>query len=182
MVERAFVPSEKRPQGEVRLVRRDGQAIVQTVLYTRLLKRVLANITGKERRNWPPEIAGHDDMERYVAALEAYRQRATGEREAEGEADADAGELAAANDAPADDRRTTMIIEFVDEGSSTSVSLGGVVLEGSGDAIRVVRRETPVVLKLSTRYVRRNMELIVADAFQVTPEEAATRIARAQGP
>jgi hypothetical protein len=157
VVDRAFVPSQTRPQGEVRLVRRGGQVVVQTILYTRVLKRVLSNIAGKERRNWPAGAEGHADAERYLAALEEHRKAA----------------------AAASDRRTTMIIEFVDTGESTIVTLGGVDLEEGGETIRVVRRRTPVVLKPSATYVRRNMRFIVADAFQVSIEEADRRIARA---
>lgn len=167
VIDRAFVPSEKRPQGEVRVVRQDGQVVVQTILYTRLLKRVLAGITGKERHNWPAGAAGHQDMERYVAALEAYRKKvaATEDEEADGSG-----------------RRKTMIIEFVDDTGGPFVSLGGVDLEGSGAEIRVRRREKPVVLGLSAAYIRRNMRLIVADTFGVPLEEADRRLKLAGGP
>jgi len=172
VVDRAFVPSEQRPQGEVRLVRRGGHVVVQTILYTRVLKRVLANIAGKEQRNWPAGAEGHADAERYLAALEEFRKGAAAARQGAG--DGGSGESGVASG-----RRVTMIIEFVDTGESTILSLGGVDLEGDGGAVRVVRRQTPVVLKPSAAYVRRNMRLIVADAFQVSVEEAGRRIARA---
>jgi hypothetical protein len=38
------------------------------------------------------------------------------------------------------------------------------------------------LLSLSADYVRRNMALIVADAFALKPGEAATRLAAAAGP
>ena len=175
VVDRAFVPSEQRPQGEVRLVRRGGHVVVQTILYTRVLKRVLSNIAGKEKRNWPAGTEGHADSERYMAALEEFRKGAATARQGAGDGGSgDSGDAAAASD-----RRVTMIIEFVDAGESTIVTLGGVDLEGDGGAVRVVRRRTPVVLKPSATYVRRNMRLIVADAFQVSIEEAGARIAGA---
>jgi hypothetical protein len=175
VVDRAFVPSEKRPQGEVRLVRRDGHAVVQTILYTRVLKRVLANISGKERRNWPAGQAGHEEMERYVAALEEYRVKEGGTAGDESSTGADAGTAASG-------RRKTMLIEFVEAGDRSFVAIGGVELEGSGGDVRIRKRGTPAVLALSSVYVGRNMRLIVADAFGLSPEEAGRRVARAAIP
>jgi hypothetical protein len=40
-------------------------------------------------------------------------------------------------------------------------------------------REPPQILELAPDYVRRNMRLIVADAFKVTEEAAAKRLAQA---
>jgi hypothetical protein len=202
VVERAFVPSEKRPQGEVRLVRRGEHAVVQTVLYTRVLKRVLSTISGKERRNWPEGSAGHRDMEKYVTALEKYRQRATAARKDAGSGqEAESPQPEAAQDAAAreaigppaaagggesgSDRRRTMLIEFIDATPAPIVALGGVDLEevggrleGGDRQVRVARRHDPVVLELGVDYVRRNMRLILADAFQISAEEAGRRLAQ----
>ncbi len=166
VVERAFVPSAQRPQGEVRIVRRGGRVVVQTLLYTRVLKRVLAAIHEKERRNWPSGVPGHTDMERYVAALEEFRRGAAGSPERVG-ADVDPRVLA--------------LIEFVDAPGTPFVAIGGFHIEGKDEAIRVRGRAAPVVLDLSAAYVRRNMRLIVADAFRLSAEEAATRLAKAAG-
>lgn len=167
LLERAFVPSAQRPQGEVRIIRRGGHAVVQTLLYTRVLKRVLAAISDKERRNWPAGSAGHADMERYVAALEAFR-------------------LAAAKrtgqPAGGDDRQVRALIEFVDVPGAPFVAIGGVDIEGSGEAVRIRGRAAPAVLDFSPHYVQRNMRLIVADAFHISEERAATRLAKAVAP
>jgi len=173
VVDRAFVPSARRPQGEVRIVRRGGHAVVQTLLYTRVLKRVVGAITDKERRNWPAGAAGHADMERYVAALEAFR-RAAAERPDQAGPDVD--------------RRVRALVEFIDAPGEPLVAIGGVTLEGTGgleetaESVRIRARATPSVLTLSADYVRRNMALIVADAFSIKPGEAATRLAAAAHP
>jgi len=164
VVDRAFVPSADHPQGEVRIVRRGGHVVVQTVLYTRVLKRVFGAISDKERRNWPAGAAGHADMERYVAALGAFRRAAAKRPDQPG---------------PDVDRRVQALIEFIDAPTAPLVAIGGVTLEGTGDAVRVRARATPAMLTLSADYVRRNMALIVADSFALKPGEAATRLAAA---
>jgi hypothetical protein len=173
VVESTFVPSAQRPQGEVRIVRRGGRAVVQTILYTRVLKRVIGAISDKERRNWPAGAAGHADMERYVAALEEFRRAAAARPDQAG------AEV---------DRRVQALIEFIDAPGDPLVAIGGVTLaatagqEGTAGAVRIGARATPALLSLSADYVRRNMALIVADAFSVDPGEAATRLAAAAGP
>jgi len=75
---KAKVPNAAIPQGEVRLVRRGGEAVVQTCLQTRFPGRVFAKISGSERENWP----GSAEMETYVGtlaeALDHYRQLPAG--------------------------------------------------------------------------------------------------------
>ena len=165
VVDRVFVPSAEKPQGEVRIVRRDGHVVVQTLLYTRVLKRIIRAIGEKERRNWPGGAAGHDDMERYLTALEDFRRAAAG-TPATGTTDAD--------------RRVQMLIEFIDAPAGALVAIGAATFEGVGDELRVRARVTPSVPALSADYVRRNMPLIVADAFAIGPQDAAARLAAAQ--
>lgn len=162
ILDRAYVPSAERPQGEVRVVRRGGHAVVQTLLYTRVLKRVFGAIAEKERRNWPADARGRDDAERYLGALDEF-QRAHG-RPAEG------------------DRRTVVLIEYVDAPPAPFVAVGEVDIAGTGGDVRIRGRSSPVVLDLSAAYVRRNMELIVADSFGVPEAEARARLARARTP
>lgn len=64
---RTEVPNSLIPQGEVRLVERGAETVVQSIIQTRFPGRVLAKIVKSERENWP----GNAEMERYVAALEA---------------------------------------------------------------------------------------------------------------
>ena len=80
------------------------------------------------------------------------------------------------------DRRVRALIEFVDAPGAPLVAIGGVDIEGEGETIRVRGRAAPAVLDLSAAYVRRNMRLIVADAFHLSAEEAAARLAKAAGP
>ena len=93
---RADVPDPVRKLGEVRLVQRGDAVVVQTLLLTTALSRVVAEIRQKETANWPAGAPGHEDMERYAAAIE---------RVADG--------LRDARDPRAADRRLRLLIELV---------------------------------------------------------------------
>jgi hypothetical protein len=57
----------------VRLVRRGDYDVVQTLLYTKVLSRVVAEIRKKELAGWP-DGPGHAESLRYVEALESVRR------------------------------------------------------------------------------------------------------------
>lgn len=151
VVTKAWVPSSDRRVGEVRIVRRGDAAVIQTLLYTSLLKRAVDAIHDKEDGNWPPGRAGHDDARRYLAALDAQAARVLA--------------------APApDDRRRRLLIEFVLDGDDARVIVGDFDMAGGPDDVRVTERRPVETLALSPSYVRRNMRLIVADAFDLPPD------------
>ena len=140
---RASVPNAALKQGEVRLVQRDGDTIVQTVLHTRFPNLVKKRIAGNEQKNW----ADNPDAASYLAALDdaleqyALRKRATEEPVA-------------------------LVIDFVDGLNSDRVdfSFGPVGQDDDGYAVRqaVLWRS----LSMSMDYVRRNQEYILADTFR----------------
>jgi len=154
LLARSDVPSPEQRVGEVRLIRRGDANVVQTLLVTKLLSRVVGEIRRKELANWP-EGPGHEDALRYVDALGAVQRTLW-------------GRLRAAE--PASDRRQRMWIEFVLAPGASLVAIGGFgafEMEEPGGELRVPRRETLAVLEPSRDYVRRNMRLIAADSFHV---------------
>jgi len=151
VVARSSVPSPEQRVGEVRLIRRGDANVVQTLLVTKLLSRVVAEIRRKELRNWP-EGPGHEDALRYVDALAAVQQQLW-------------GRLRAAE--PVRDRRQKLWIEFVLAPRASLVAIGAFEMEEPGGELRVLRREPLVVLEPSRDYVLRNMRLIAADSFHV---------------
>lgn len=154
LVTHAFVPSSARRVGEVRIVQRGDAAVIQTLLYTSLLQRAVDAIHDKESANWPAHHPEHADARRYRAALDAQAARVLA--------------------APApDDRRRRLLIEFVLDGDAATVVVGDFDMAGDGDAIRVTARRPVETLSLSPAYVRRNMQLIVADAFDLPPDGIA---------
>ncbi len=148
VVTKAYVPSSDRRVGEVRIVQRGDAAVIQTLLYTSLLRRAVDAIHDKEDANWPADRPGHADALRYLAALDAQAARVLA--------------------APApDDRRRRLLIEFVLEGANASVIVGDFDMEGAADDVRVTARRPVETLAPSPDYVKRNMRLIVADAFDL---------------
>lgn len=143
------VPSPDRRVGEVRLLRRGGVAVVQTVLDTALLPRVVAEIHKKEEANWPAGKPGHEDSVRYLAALDQTADQVRSQQ-------------------PKDPRRTHrrlhLLIEFALSDQAAAVSLSGWQADDAG---HIARRDPIVVLQPSRAYVATNMRLIAADSFKV---------------
>jgi hypothetical protein len=152
---RTDVPDAVRKVGEVRLVTRGDADVVETILYTTLLRRAVREIRHKEMANWPPGASGHDDAERYVAALERVQQ-ALDER---------------ADTSQSPDRRRRLLIEFVLLPRQAAIVLSRFESVGDeGADVHVTAREDLAVLEPSRAYVRRNMRLIVGDSFEVQGE------------
>ncbi len=157
IVRSAFVPSEDRQQGEVRLIRRDGAAVMQTVLYTTILKRVVAEIRMKELASWPPDREGHADALRYIAALGEARDRIQDRFAKRGSGG---------------DRRRTMLIEFILSGEASLVTIAEPRLEEANGHMRVVSRRPIAVLDLSRTYVRGDIYEIARDALKLGGKES----------
>jgi hypothetical protein len=152
VVARTVVPDDIRRQGEVRLVTRGDATVVQTLLATTVLRRVVAEIRKKEERNWPADAACHADMLRYVDAVAAAA------RELE-EAAGDEG------------ARRRLVIEFV-----AAADRGGILIgEFQGDRVDGALRPTSVRVMATPAvgrdYLLRNMRLILADAFDLEDDE-----------
>jgi hypothetical protein len=144
---RTPVPDAERPQGEVRILRRDASTVVQTLVHSRVVRRMAGEIAKKERQNWEEGRDGFADSERFVAALAELARRV---RDTE---------------APGEDRRRGFCLEFP---SSGPVTLSAALVERRDEGLRLVeRREPSFALELGPSYVERNRVLIVIDAFSV---------------
>lgn len=152
VVQRAFVPSPEEKVGEVRLIRRGDAAVVQTLLYSKLLARVVAEIRKKELANWPATQPGTEDAQRYVAMLDAV-QKQIWDRMPRDEVGAD--------------RRQKMGIEFVLTKDAALVVVGAIAIDEPQGEVRVVRFEPLAAFEPSRDYAKRNMRLIAADSFHV---------------
>lgn len=157
VVRAEFVPNEEQPVGEVRLVRRGEAVVMQTVLYTALLKRVVAEIGKKEMAAWPPARAGHDDAAKYAEAIQSA-QAGIQER--------------FRNRKDRGDRRQRMLIEFILSGKASIVAIAEPELKEEDGRMRVVSRRQVVVLPLSRGYVRGNFYEIAWDALRVPRRES----------
>ncbi|HEY8153552.1 MAG TPA: hypothetical protein VII72_05425 [Myxococcota bacterium] len=146
LVRRAYVPSPERRVGEVRILRRGDATVVQTLLYSKVLSRVVAEIRKKERANWP----GNPDAAAYLAALERVQKTIWGRLPA---------------DQRAADRRQKLWIEFVLAPGAGFIAIGAFEMEEPGGEVRVLRREPIEILEPSRDYLGRNQRLIAADSF-----------------
>lgn len=151
---RTFVPDEVRKVGEVRLLTRGDADVVQTMLYTPLLKRVVREIRAKEMRNWPDGTPGHAHAVRYCDALAAAERTLA----------------ARLQDATSGDRKRRLLVEFVLTPTQAAIVLSRFEAAGEDEDLRVATREPLAVLEPSRDYVRRNMRLIAADAFETEGE------------
>lgn len=150
------VPDAVRKLGEVRLLARGEAVVVQTLLQTRLLSRVVAEIRVKEGRNWPVDDEG---TRAYLAALDAARDAVEKREIPFGEKD----------------RRRRLLIEFAADEKEAVVLLGSFRFTGEEAAPALPEREILATVAVPRAYVLRNMRLILADSFQV-PEADVGRL------
>ena len=159
VVKRTDVPDATRKVGEVRLVQRGDAIVVQTLLATKVMSRVLAEIRKKETGNWPADRPGHDDMERYLTAI-----------------DKNAETLRGARDAADGDRRVRLAIELVATKDAEGLVLATFAGDETGGFLAPTDRRVLETVALGRPYVVRNMRLILSDAFHV-PEADVDQLA-----
>jgi hypothetical protein len=161
LVRSARVPSDEQPQGEVRLLRRGAAVVMQTVIQSTVLRRVVAEIRRKELATWPEGSAGAADSRRYVEVLfEAARER--GEDHPPPGAGEDEG----------GGRRRGLLIEFILAERAALVALYEPQIAGGEPRFRLTGRRRLALLELSRAYVRGDLLEIAVDALQLSRQEA----------
>lgn len=161
-VRRAYIPSDDRVHGELRLLRRGDSWVLQTALWSKRLRRGVQRIDKKERYYWRPENEGYADSERYRQDLARAKQLVV-------EAFEDGAE-------ENDDPRQQLLIEFVlgpcdGKRCEASYALYAVELE-EGDEGWAIQRATPIVERAaSSAYVRRAMRIQAEEGFGEVPAE-----------
>ena len=149
------VPDDVRKVGEVRLVARGEATVVQTLLATKVLNRVVGEIRTKEEGNWPPGSAERESMERYLSALFRTADALAARRES----------------GAAGERRLRLLIEFVASPDAAGVIVGEFTGDEVDGHITPTARRPMETIALPRAYVLRNMRLILADAFHVPVAE-----------
>lgn len=161
VVQSVAVPSPERRVGEVRVIKRHDGMVVQTLLATKILKRVVAEIRKKEELNWPEGNDRRSDMQLYAGALDEVQDIIWKETMRSNAGSADRG--------PYEQR---MFLEFAADASSSVVILGSFDATQNAGTLTLSQMQALRTLDLSSPYVRRNMILIVADSFHISTERA----------
>ena len=149
---KTIVPDPARKVGEVRLVSRGDAVVVQTLLATKLLTRVIAEIGQKEAHNWPNPA---ESSASYMAALRDADEKLK-QREAA---------------ATSTDRRRRLLIEFAASAGEEAVFVGTFGSNGEIGALEVTARELFTTLHPPRDYVLRQIRLILADSFDLNEND-----------
>lgn len=156
IVKRVVVPSAKKPQGEVQLIQRGELLVVQTLLASRIIKRVVAVIDTKEQRKWPETRDGYIDSVRYREELfRATRKIWKGFKKR-----SDKSEI-----------RQYLVIEFILGPDRGLIALSEPQVAGEYGQLRLVDKKTVAVWPSSNHYMTANIKEIIRDSFKL---DAAT--------
>ena len=153
---RAFVPSSNSVHGEIRLLKRGDTACMQTLLYSKYLRRGLHEMAKQERQAWPDNWPCCEVSSNYLADLAAVKEEVLG---------AAAG---ATNEASAPSR---MLIEFCFSPTGTCFAVGDMDLEGSPEALAVVNARLARMREAHPYYVSRAMRMMGERGFGLPPDE-----------
>ncbi|MCX8071295.1 MAG: hypothetical protein N3C12_02420 [Candidatus Binatia bacterium] len=135
--------------GEVRLLLRNGSTVVQTLLQTVLMKRVVAEIRKKEESNWPAERPGANSARHYVSALERVQQRLWRQR---------------TRNTRGPNPPQRLAIEFVSGPGGSWVELATFTAQGNPPNFEIETLTPLERLSLEPAYIAENLRLILLDA------------------
>ena len=162
------VPEDPPYQGEVRVLRRGSAQVVQTLLYSKVMIRVIGAIQRKESNSWPLEREGAQDSRRYSDELmQAYAlvKERFKERQKAGEKE----------------RHIQLLIEFVHDGEKDYVALYAPSITQDDERLVLNKKELLKKLPLSRGYIQKNMQLIVQDSFRLDAGKAAALLQQTAG-
>ncbi len=157
ILERRPVTSRGRRHGEVRLLRRGDAVVIQTLLSSKVLKRVVAGIRDRELESWPPGREGHTAALAYLAALDAATKATL-------DGPPRSHEKTSIGAANTRDRRRILLVEFI-----LSKSRHGVViahpklLDKPSGELTLTGVNEEQALDVPRSFVERDMKLIADD-------------------
>jgi hypothetical protein len=143
IVARSTIEARGRTHGEVRLVRRGSDAVVQTLLVTRTLRRAAGRIRDKEEANWPQGSRELGASRVYVEALGSAVAEILQEESRE--------------------RERSLLIEIVASDHSAIVTFANPQNQDGSLGIDLVAAATISRLEMPCAWARRQIELIARD-------------------
>lgn len=152
VIHRAFVPETPPYQGEVRLILRGPAVVMQTILDSKVLGRVVAAIKKKELKRWPEGREGWLDSRLYVDALQETAKQIKQRAKA---------------DKSRTDRYLKLLVEFVLDGNQHFAAFYAPTLQRDEDHLQVMDKELLLKLEPSRGYVLENILEIALDTFHI---------------
>lgn len=153
---RAFVPSSNSVHGEIRLLKRGDTACLQTLLYSKYLRRGLHEMAKQERQAWPDHWPCCEVSSNYLSDLAAVKEEVLGTA------------AGATNEAATLSR---MLIEFCLSPTGACFAVGDMELEGAPEALAVVNPRLARVRAAHPYYVSRAMRMMGERGFGLPPDE-----------
>lgn len=153
---RAFVPSSNSVHGEVRLLKRGDTACMQTLLYSKYLRRGLHEMARQERQAWPDDWPCCEVSSNYLADLAAVKAEVLG---------------SAAGSSSETTTPARMLIEFSFSPTGAFFAVGDMELEGAPDALAVVKPRLARRQAAHPYYVSRAMHIMGERGFGLPPGE-----------
>lgn len=153
---RAFIPSSNNVHGEVRLLKRGDTACVQTLLYSKYLRRGLHEMAKQERLAWPVGWPCAGASSNYLADLDMVKTAVLGDA------------APATNEVPEVQR---MLIEFTFSPTGTGHTVGDPDLAGPPEALAVAHTRLRQTREAPPYYVSRAMWLMSRRAFDLSDDD-----------
>jgi hypothetical protein len=157
ILERRPITSRGRRHGEVRVIRRGEAVVIQTLLSSKILKRVVAGIRDRELESWPPGREGHAAALTYLAALDATTKATRG-------GSPRSHENAAAAADRSRDRRRSILVEFILSNDRHGVVIAHPkLLDKPSGELTLTSVNEERALDVPRSFVERDIELIAID-------------------
>ncbi len=157
VLKRVVVPNAENPQGEVQLLSYNHTVIVRTLLFSPILKRVVAVIDDKERKRWPDDKDGFVASQRYRDALfTATEQVWKSFRERSNRAE----------------KRQAMIIDFILSKAKGEILLQQPTVTGDFGNLQIIEATDLAHWSSRGQYVQENMVEILHDNFVLDRKSA----------
>ena len=157
ILKRVVVPNTEDPQAEVQLLTYNHTVIVRTLLFSPILKRVVAVIDHKERKRWPDDKDGFVASQRYRDALfTATEQVWKSFRERSNRAE----------------KRQAMIIDFILSKAKGEIVLQQPTVTGNFGNLQIIEATELAHWSSRGQYVQENMVEILHDNFVLDRKSA----------
>jgi len=162
-IARKYIPDPDTRLGEVRVVAEADGLRVRTLLYSNLLKRVVAEIEIKSEAGWPEGSRYRAESRRYVADLTAAREEVWSRwRDLTNRSRLETTQ--------------TLLIDFTVTSARTAIDIGIPTLERVDGEYSVTAVESFTTSEYAPGFVRAETMRILADQFPDTTPDLAAKL------